>query len=228
MCFSPEASFAVGAALVPTAAYCLRSAWVKNPRLIPIAIGPAAFAAQQFAEGVVWLGLHHGDEAQVQAGARVFLFFALAFWPFLLPLLTAVLETRPGRRRLFAALTVLSVGWFWALYYPILVDPESFLTVRVVHHSIVYSYPDLAVYRYVPRPALRALYLVFTVGPMVAGPNVFGRLPGLMLAVSVLVAGAVFDYAFISVWCFFAAALSLYLCVTFYRLPTPAPAPAPA
>jgi hypothetical protein len=48
-----------------------------------------------------------------------------------------------------------------------------------------------------------------------------------MIVASVLVAAAVFNYAFISVWCFFAAGLSLYLCVVFYRMPAPAPAPVP-
>jgi hypothetical protein len=31
--------------------------------------------------------------------------------------------------------------------------------------------------------------------------------------------GLVFEYAFISVWCFFAAVLTGLLCVMFYRLP---------
>ena len=222
MCFSPEASFAVGGALLPTAAYCLRSAWVKNPRLMPIAVAPLAFGVQQIAEGVVWLGLYNDDPALTRAGARVFLFFALAFWPFLLPLLNAVLETRPVRKRVFAVLTVVSLGWFWVLYYPLLVEPESFLTVRVVHHSILYSYTDLAIYQYISRFVLRTLYVVCTVGPMVTGPNVLGRLPGLMLVVAVVVAAALFAYAFISVWCFFAAGLALYLCIVFHRMPMPA------
>ncbi|MFM8275266.1 MAG: DUF6629 family protein [Gemmata sp.] len=228
MCFSAEASFAAGDTLAPAAVYCPRAAWVKNPRLLPVALVPAAFAAQQVAEGVVWLGLHDGDAGQVRAGARVYLFFALAFWPFLLPLLNAILERRPARERAFAALTVASLGWFWALYYPLLTEPESYLTVRAVRHSILYSYTDLAVYRYVPRPVLRVLYVLFTVGPLLTGPNVLGRLPGLIVAASVLVAAALFDHAFISVWCFFAAGLSLYLCVAFYRMTATAPTPQPA
>lgn len=231
MCFSPEASFTVGGALIPAAGYCLRSAWVKNPRLIPVAVAPLAFGVQQIAEGFVWLGLHNENAAQVRAGATVFLFFALAFWPFLLPCLNAVLETRLVRKRIFIALTVLSLGWFWALYFPLLVEPDTFLSVSIVHHSILYSYSDLVVYQYIPRPVLRALYVVFTVVPMVTGPNVLGRLPGLMLVVATITAAALFEYAFISVWCFFAAGLALYLCVVFYRMPAPptgpgAPAPA--
>jgi uncharacterized membrane protein len=47
----------------------------------------------------------------------------------------------------------------------------------------------------------------------------FGRIPGLALGVSAIVAALLFNYAFVSVWCFFAAVLSIYCCVFFYRLP---------
>ncbi len=224
MCFSPEASFAVGGALVPTAAYCLRAAWVKDRRLIPLAVAPLAFATQQLAEGFVWLGLNSGNAAQTRAATLGFLFFALAFWPFWPSLGAALLETRPRRKWLFAALAVFNAGWFWVLYFPLLVGPESLLTVQVVHHSVQYSYPDLAVYRYVPRPALRLLYLLAVVIPLVFGPNVLGRLPGVILLGAVAVSAALFEYAFISVWCFFAALLALYLCVVFYQLPVRGPA----
>jgi hypothetical protein len=35
------------------------------------------------------------------------------------------------------------------------------------------------------------------------------------------VSALVFHYAFVSVWCFFAAVLAIYLCWVFYRLPLP-------
>ncbi len=225
MCFSPEASFAVGGALIPAAGYCLRAAWLKNPRLIPIALMPLAFAVQQIAEGVVWLGLHAGDPAQIRAGALAFLFFALAFWPFWLPFIAAVNETRPGPRRFFVALTVLSSGWFWAFYLPLLIGPDSLLSVRVVHHSILYSYSDAPLPRNVPQSVLRLLYSMSVVVPLVFGPKTLGRLPGLTLLSALLVAVTVYEYAFVSVWCFFAAVLTLSLCAFFYRMSAPAIAP---
>lgn len=223
MCFSPEASFAVGGALVPAGAYCVRTAWLKYPRLLPVALMPFAFAVQQLAEGFVWLGLQAGDAALVRAASLVFLFFALAFWPWWLSVTAAVLEADPGRRRWFIASAAATSAWFWVLYFPLLVGPESLLSVKVVHHSLAYSYTDLAVYSYVPRPALRVLYLLSVVVPMALGPKVFGPLPAVLLVGSVVVAAAVYDYAFISVWCFFAAALTGTLCVLFHRLPASTP-----
>jgi hypothetical protein len=224
MCFSAEASFAVGGTLIPAAAYCVRSAWVKNPRLIPVAIIPLACAVQQIAEGFVWHGLLHEDAAETRIASLVFLFFALAFWPFWYAFLTAILETRPVRKRLFIVLATLTTAWFWVLFFPLVVGPESLLSVQIVHHSIYYSYFDLAVYQYIPRNVLRVLYLLSVVVPMFFGQQLFGWLPGVVLLASVVVAGALFNYAFISVWCFFAAVLTTYTCVLFYRLPARQPA----
>jgi hypothetical protein len=219
VCFSPEASFAVGGALVPAGAYCVRAAWAKHPRLVPLALMPLAFAAQQIAEGFVWLGLRGGDAAQVRAASLVFLFFALAFWPAWPSVFNAFLETRPARKRLFVALAALTSAWFWVFYYPLPTGPESRLSVQIVHHSLDYSYFDLPVHHYVPRPVLRALYMLSIVAPMVLGQRFFGWLPLALLLGSVIVAAALFNYAFVSVWCFFAAALTGYLCVLFHRLP---------
>jgi hypothetical protein len=226
MCFSPEASFVVGGALVPAGVYCLRTAWAKDPHLVPVALIPLAFAAQQIAEGFVWLGLTVDDPALTRPAALVFLFFATTFWPWWFSPMNAVLERRPARRLVFVALTLITSVWFWVLFYPLVVGPESLLSVKVVHHSIQYSYPDHPVFRYVPLSVLRVLYLLSVAVPMALGPNIFGRGPALLLLGSVVVAATAFEYAFISVWCFFAAVLTGYLCVLMHRFPARAVAPA--
>jgi len=219
MCFSPEASFAVGGALLPTGAYCLWSALAKGRRYLPLAFVPLGLGLQQIAEGFVWRGLQAGDAVQTREASLVFLFFALAFWPFWWPLLAAVLEPRPRMRRLFTAIAIAAIGWFWVLFFPLAAGADSLLTTEIVHHSIRYSYPDLAIYDVVPRPVLRVLYLLCAVVPLALGSNISGRLPGLLVLASAVVAATAFDYAFVSVWCFFAAIISAYLCAMFHRLP---------
>jgi hypothetical protein len=216
MCFSPEASFAVAGALVPIGGYCVRAAWRKDRRLLPLSFTPLLFVGQQAAEGVVWLALDRGDAAAVRSGSLAFLFFALALWPFWFPLLAAAGEARPARRRWLAGLAALASGWFWLLFYPLLTDPAA-LHTSVAHHSVRYELA-LPVDEYLPRNAVRVVYLLSMVVPMLAGPRVFGVAPGLVLAASAGVAAGVYAHAFASVWCFFAAVLSGWLAWFFWRL----------
>ena len=103
MCFSAPASFAVGAALVPAGVYCVRSAFKKSIRHLPLALTPLVFAAQQFAEGAVWVGVGREDPALVRSASLVYLFFALSFWPAWIPLSLLFPEDRRLARTIIAA-----------------------------------------------------------------------------------------------------------------------------
>ena len=219
MCFSAEASFVAGAALLPAGGYCVYQAIRKKPSALVLAVVPLFFGIQQISEGFVWHALEHGDTEQTRTGSLIFLFFALAVWPFWFALVAAIMEPSPPRRRWFFVLAVLTTGWFWVLYYPLLVGPDSYLQIQIVHHSIQYRFPDLAIHQYIPRPLLRSLYMVSVALPMCLGSEKWGIIPGLVLGASAVVALLVFDYAFISVWCFFGAILAGYLCYIFGRLP---------
>jgi hypothetical protein len=222
VCFSAAASFGVGAALVPAGGYCIWAACVKKPRFLALAAVPFFFGVQQISEGFVWHALEHGDAEHARAPALFFLFFALAFWPFWFPFLTMTMETCRKRRWIFLGLTLGSTIWFWVLFYPIASGPDSLLKIQEHHHSIQYDYYDgLAIYQYVPRLLLQVLYLATIALPMVFGSNSWGRIPGLILGISAVFAAVVFEYAFVSVWCFFAAVLAVYLIAVFYRLPQP-------
>lgn len=217
MCFSPEASFTVSGVLVAAGGYCLHVARWKAPRLLPLAAVPSLLGVQQMSEGFVWLALGAGDPAAARPAALVFLFFALAFWPFWLPVVAAVGETRPARRPWLIGFAILTAGWFWVLFFPILQDSAG-MTPSVVHHSIRYAV-TLPVDAYLPRGLIRLLYLFSIVVPLVVGPRLIGPLPGLLILGSAVVTMLVFEYAFTSVWCFFAAVLGLGLCQFFFRLP---------
>jgi hypothetical protein len=224
VCFSAAASFAVGGALVPAGVYCIGAAWLKKPSYLGLAVVPFLLGVQQIGEGFVWTALTHGDPILKRSASLVFLFFALAFWPFWFSVLTTIMEPRPRRKWILAVVSVATTAWFWILYYPLLIDP-ALLETEIKHHSIRYQYGGLAIYDYIDRRPLQILYLLsIAVPPLLGSVNWGGRIPGLVLGASALVAALVFDYAFISVWCFFAAVLSAYLCVVFYRLPRPAAA----
>src|SRR3954452_7547143 len=115
MCFSAEASFAASAALLPAGVYCVRAARKRSASL-PLAVIPLAFSAQQFAEGLVWVGLGRGDPALVEGSSLAFLFFALAFWPFWVPFSVAF-TTR--RKVVLAVAALLGLALGLVLYVPL-------------------------------------------------------------------------------------------------------------
>ena len=218
MCFSAEASFTVGAALVPVGVYCTAAALRKRPRLLPLALVPLFFGLQQISEGFVWIGLRRGDPTLVRDASLFFLFFALAFWPLYFPFMTAWMESDQRKRKVFSIVAIVAIGWFWVLYFPIITAPDAVLKTHVVEHSIQYDYSGLAIYQYVPRPLLRIMYFLCVAIPLALGSQSLGRTAGLIFAASAIVAVLLYDYAFVSVWCFFAAALSAYLCWIFARI----------
>lgn len=221
MCYSPEASFAASALLAPAGIYCVRAALLKAPTYLPLAAVPFFFALQQGCEGIVWLALARDDAALTQKGALGFLFFALAFWPFWLPLCATAMEPRRRIKALLAGLTVLSLFWTVVLYMPVAADPDRWLTTKVVHHSIQYEYLGLPIYTVIPRDVLRLFYFLTVFAPLAVGGTAGFRWFGVLLALSAVVSQFIFSYAFVSVWCLMAAVLSGQLCYLFYTMPPP-------
>jgi hypothetical protein len=219
MCFSAEASFTVGAVLVPAGVYCLQAAARKQPRLLPLAVVPVIFGLQQISEGFVWLGLARQDALLTRRAALVFLLPAMAGWPFWIPFLTWVKETHPFRKRILLLLTGCSTAWFWFLYVPLLVGPETLLTAQIHHHSIDYKLGDIPVSRHLQPGLVQFLYLLTVGAPFLIGSEKWGLVPTFLLTISALAASILFQHAFVSVWCFFAAGLAVFLVSVFYRLP---------
>jgi hypothetical protein len=218
MCFSAEASLAASIVLAPAGSYCMITALRKAPRLLPLAMAPMLFGIQQFAEGLVWIGLARHNEGLVRGAALTFLFFALAVWPFWFLFCRAVAETSPVRKRLMIGAAILATGWFWIVFLPLAMAPTSAWTVRVVQHSIRYEYYDLGVFAYTSPLAMRVLYLACLALPLKFESQRRNWRWLAAVAGSALVAAYLFQYAFVSVWCFFAATLSTLLVWEFRAL----------
>jgi len=227
MCFSPEASFGLGALLLPAGVHCVRTAAKRNRAWLPLAVTPLLFGVQQVCEGLVWVGLRTDNPGLVRPASLVFLFFALAAWPFWMPISAGCIESRPGARRLWFAMAFLGLGWFVLLYLPILLDPARYLATRVVHHSIAYDYTEVPVVRAVPPELFRGIYAVIGGLPLIACSDGRVRLFGVLLGGAAVVSRLAFVHAFASVWCFFAAALTLYLCWIVGTLKEPGERPDP-
>jgi hypothetical protein len=229
MCFSPQASFIAGTALLPAGIYCAQAAVRKDPRFVPLALVPFAFGVQQISEGFVWLGLREENGPLVEQASVIFLFFAVAFWPCWIPLSMAIAESRRPQQIALTLITVVGLAWLW-LYFPLAVDPAKFLTTEIAQHSIRYDVGELPGFALAPRIVWRLAYLLVICVPLGVGRLDPGGNRSASLIGGLLVAGLfgvtyfLYWHAFLSVWCFFAAVVSLLLCGVFHRLPVRLPA----
>ena len=218
MCFNAASSFVVAAVLVPTGIYTFKSARHGNNRYLLLAAFPLLFGIQQALEGVLWLQLMPGVSGPLQGialgSALGFLLFAYLLWPGLVPLAAWRVERRHGRRRLFAVAAVLGGLLGGSLFIPLIPNPD-WLQVMVVRGSILY-YPRLIYDPYVDREVVRGVYALIVAFPLLFSSDRLVRQFGVLVLGSVIVSALVFGYAFVSIWCFFAAVLSVYLAI---RLP---------
>lgn len=220
MCFSATASFALSAGLVPSGLYAMATARRANPEWLPFAAYPLAFGVQQAFEGIVWLGVAGGSEATIAIAGRGFLFFSHLFWLTWVPLSVWMIETVPTRRRAVGVLTLLGLLYGLSVSLPSLLIGD-WLDIILVNRSLEYS-TTLIYDGYVGRFALRMVYAALVVGALLLSSDRRIRVFGALVCASLVVTYAFFAYAFISVWCFFAAVLSVYLVVIVVRDSRPA------
>jgi hypothetical protein len=219
MCFSAEASFAAASALLPAGGYCVGVAARKRPDHLPLAVVPLLFGLQQFCEGLVWVGLERGDPSLVRASSLAFLAVALGVWPFWVSLSVLPLEGRTEARRFLKASAVAGLALGCALYLPMALDADKWLRVSVTQHSITYNPMGLPAFQLLAHEYWDAAYGTLVLAPLFVAPLGGGfAVFRTLLVVSIAVTFLVFHHAFVSVWCFFAAVLSLQLCFTFFRL----------
>jgi hypothetical protein len=218
LCFSAQASFGVGSLLLPAGAYCIYTAARKNRAFLPLSLIPLLFGAQQFCEGFVWIGLDEPEAPDVRMGSLGFLFFGLLFWLFWIPLSVTFFESRAKVKLFLGLVALIGLAGGLILFLPLMWDPELLTTV-VVHHSIHYKFEGSPAFAMFPKEAWQLFYLAVVAIPLVVSKaQGFGGF-GIILLVSAIISHFLYGYAFVSVWCFFAALLSLNLCNFFRHLP---------
>lgn len=217
MCFSATVSYSAAAVLVPTGIYAVRQA-----RRLPLPYGllalvPLFFGMQQGFEGRVWQELDAGRAGAAVPYALGFHFFSHFLWLWWFPLCCYLLERGTFRRRLFLGLGVFGAFAGSLVYFTILFHPD-WMTVMVREYSIVYrvSSPYRGPFS-IPIPA-SALYGLIVLVPLLFSSHRHIRIFGGLIALSVVLASISYGYAFVSVWCFFAAAISLYIVYMIHTL----------
>jgi hypothetical protein len=198
MCFSAPASFVAGGVLSVAGVTTIRKASRKAE--IPFAAIPLFFGIQQIIEGLIWLSLTNESLIGNSTLTVLYSLFSHVFWPIFVPFAVRLLETNPRRRKLLLGLQ--AVGVFVGLYllYFIIQFP---IASRVLGKHIVYDSPHFYI------QTIMALYLVATCASSMVSSNRVIQIFGVLSLATFLAAYAIHAATLISVWCFFAAVLSL-------------------
>ncbi|MBI2474011.1 hypothetical protein HYV70_05675 [Candidatus Uhrbacteria bacterium] len=198
MCFSATASFTASAVLVATGAASLTQ--VKKKQDYFLASIPFLFGIQQFLEGLIWIFPDRGLLTLILGYG--FLFFAFLLWPAYVPLATWAHEPNLKRRRILRSVAVLGAFGMFYLLVTLLTQP---LVVDIIGRHVCYlvdvSYELPGV----------ILYVAVTTSSFFFSSKKFLQLFGLLILFSAGISWIFYERAFTSVWCFFAAGLSVLL-----------------
>lgn len=210
MCYSASVSYSAAAVLVPTGLYAVQQARRLQFPYWMWGLIPVFFGLQQAFEGQVWRELDAGNAHAAVPFALGFHFFSHFLWLWWLPLSSYLVEPGKIRKRVIGGCTIFG-AFAGMLVYAVMLSHPEWMTVAVREHSIVYKFS--VPYRdsiHLPlTPA--ALYALTTLVPLFFSSHRHIRIFGVLTALSSALASAAYGYAYISVWCFFAAVLSLYL-----------------
>lgn len=203
MCFSAPASFAASAVLAVAGTVALRM--VRRPGQWALAGIPLLFAVQQLFEGFVWLRLSaDGTAAAAVPCARAFLFFAEVVWPVWVPLAMLLPEQDRARRRWLTGALVAGLligaylGW-WLFAGP----PQATILGHHIHYTVRYP---AALERFGS-----AVYFIVTVPAVFMSGVRRMWVLGVALLLSYVVARSSFPGNVVSVWCYFAAIISIVI-----------------
>ncbi|MEO8736019.1 MAG: DUF6629 family protein, partial [Edaphobacter sp.] len=207
MCFSATANFAGSAVLGTIGVATLTH--VKHRREFLFAAMPLLFAAHQFIEGFVWLGLDNILPSYVahDAGAA-FVLYAQGLLPFLLPLGVYLIEPTPSRQRRMFRFVLLGGGLMLYLLWGLTAYP---LQVSAHTHSIVYFNPVTTT------STVAVLYVIATCGALLFSGFRYLIALGIANIIGLLVVMLVMRYAFTSIWCAYAAVISVLVYFHFRR-----------
>ena len=121
----------------------------------------------------------------------------------------ALTERSCIKRRLLLIYAAFGLAFGCSIYLPVLLN-DGWLNVRVVNYSIFYDV-RLILDPYVSKSTIGIIYTTIIVGPMLISADRHIKEFGLLIFITGLFASLSYYNTFISVWCFFAGIVSLYI-----------------
>lgn len=206
MCFSAEASFAAAALLVPAGALSIAHAYRTDRRYLAVAALPLLFGFQQALEGAVWTA--RGSALLVERFSLSYMFFSWLAWPVWVPFSAYFLESE-RRKPLYLVLAIVG-GMLGAMQYFPYFAHDGWLTTRFLPNVIIYQGKELFD-NIIGRHTTYTIYVSVVIGSLLLSSEANIRIFGLLVAAVLTVTYLFFAYAYISVFCFGGAVVSLYL-----------------
>lgn len=212
MCFSAEASFTASGLLAVVGVLAIRN--VNTPSQIAFACIPFLFSFQQFTEGVLWLALMHKEYAYLAPLCTyIFLIIAQIVWPTWVPLSIMFLEKDPKRKKTLYIILVIGIILSLYLSYCYLVyDVKSEISGHHIKYNLEFPHTQQLLW-------LSAIfYFIPTVVSTLVSSVKRMQLLGVIILVSALVTRFFTVKYFISIWCFFAAIISILVLLVMIKL----------
>ena len=201
MCFSATASFTGG--LIITSIGIVSVAKVRNPKQLLFASIPLFFGVQQIIEGFIWLMIPYPEYIFYQKiAAHLYLGFAHALWPLIIPLSVLLMEENTRKIKILRILTALGLClmlFYLACQFIYTLKPQ----IDCYHILYVSDFP-LAI----SNTAL-VFYLICAFTPLFISSNQRTKVMGGLMLFACIISVLFFTIYLTSVWCFFAAIISL-------------------
>jgi hypothetical protein len=207
MCFSPEADFTAGAVVAAVGVETLRR--VRAPRELVVGALPLLFGIHQLVEGFVWLGLRGQVSSALASAAKyAYIVYAQAVVPAIVPFGFMLLEPDGRRRRQLWPFVCLGLLLGVYLLWQVTAYPVG---AQQAPHCIVYT-------THTPNDVIVAgLYVVVTCGPSLISSRQYLRLFGLVSVIGAIGTALVRADDLTSLWCLYAAMVSVLILEHFRR-----------
>lgn len=201
MCFSATASFTVGASLLVPGYIAIKR--TTEPGMLAFSSMPIVFFLHQTAEGCLWLSLTNPDfSSWYQPALYTYSFISQPFWPVWVPFIIWLMEPDKKWKKILSFFLALGIASSLYMLYCLLAFGIS---AAAEHGHIRYyrNFPNLTIMRPVN-------FITIALTPFLSTLRYMKLLAGVMLA-SLVLTYLFFTNYLISVWCFFAAILSLFI-----------------
>jgi len=206
MCFSATASFTLSTVLVSTGLISIFIAHKFNKNYLVMALMPIILGVQQALEGVIWLNSSSGHYLLVDFYTSLYLFFAFYFWPAYVPMSVYFTERQVVRKKIIIGFIIAGQALGLILYLPLLLGLIP-VSTDIIKHSIHYATYQSSTVLWIYSIA----YISMLTIPFMLSSSLPIRVFGLMVLFSSLISYWLYLYVFTSMWCFFAAILSIYI-----------------